>query len=76
MKKLPEDAVKKRKQPRFVAGNDSNNGSDNTAKRQKKFNKAVQKQAKKIVGSVMEVEEADNDISQHVVLLSKYLLLL
>ena len=59
MKKSREDAAKKRKPKSGGPGND--NGNDNTAKRQKKFNKAVQKQAKKIVASVIEADGQDDD---------------
>ena len=59
MKKLREEAAKKRKPKSGGPGNDD--GNDNTAKRQKKFNKAVQKQAKKIVASAMEEDEQDGD---------------
>ena len=62
LKKLREDAAKKRKQPRSGAsGNNSNDGNDNAAKMQRKFKKAVEKQAKKIIASAMEAEEADDD---------------
>ena len=60
MKKLQEDAAKKEKQPRSgVSGNGDNN--DNTAERQKKFQKAVDKETKKIVASAMKAEEADDE---------------
>ena len=55
MKKSQKDAAEKRKPKSGGPGNDD--GNDNTAKRQKKFNKAVQKQAKKIVASTMEADE-------------------
>ena len=54
-----EDAVKKRKPKSGGAGNED--GNDNTAKRQKKFEKAVQIQVKKILASAMEADEADDD---------------
>ena len=59
MKKLREEAAKKRKPKYGGPGNEDDN--DNTAKRQKKFDKAVQKQAKKIVASVMEADEQNDD---------------
>ena len=61
MKKLREDDSKKRKKPRSgVAGNGDGNG--NTAKREKKFQKAVDKEAKKILASAMETKEADDEV--------------
>ena len=59
MKKSREDAAKKRKPKSGGPGND--NGNDNTAKKRKKFDEAVQKQAKKIVASAMEVDEVEDD---------------
>ena len=59
MKKSREEAAKKRKPKSGSPGGDGAN--DNFAKRQKKFDKAVQKQAKKIVASAMEVDEQDNE---------------
>ena len=61
MKKLQEDAAKKRKQPRSCGASNNNDGNDNTAKRQKKFKKAVEKQSEKIAASAIEAEEANND---------------
>ena len=57
MKKSREEAAKKRKPKSGSPGGDGAN--DNSAKRQKKFDKAVQKQAKQIVASAMEADEQD-----------------
>ena len=59
MKKSREEAAKKQKPKSGGPGN--GDGNDNTAKRQKKFDKAVEKQAKKIVASAIEADEQDND---------------
>ena len=59
MKKLREEAAKKRK-PKSSSPGGENGANDNSAKRQKKFNKAVQKQAKQIVASAMEADEQDD----------------
>ena len=53
--------MKNRNQPRSDGSGNNYDGNDNTAKRQNKFEKAVEKQAKKIVASAMEAEEADGD---------------
>ena len=54
IEKSREDAAKKRKPKSGGPGNDD--GNNNTAKKQKKFDKALQNQAKKIVASAMEVD--------------------
>ena len=61
MKKSREDAVKKRKQPRSDAQGNNNDGNAIPLKVKRKFEKAVEKQAKKIVASAMETEVADDD---------------
>ena len=58
MKKSREEAAKKRTPKSGSPGGEK--GNDNSAKRQKKFDKAVQKQAKQIVTSAMEVDEQDD----------------
>ena len=58
MKKSREEAAKKRKPKSGSPGGDGAN--DNSAKRQKKFDKAVQKQAKQIVASAMEADDQDD----------------
>ena len=59
MKKSREEAAKKRK-PKSGSPGGENGANDNSAKRQKKFDKAVQKQAKQIVASAMEADEQDD----------------